>query len=148
MKKYSIIAIITAYALLSGCASVPMASIDRDNTAKQFRPTASKSNIYLYRNESYGGAITMPVALDGKIAGKTAAETYFKWMVNPGKHTIVSLTENTAKIELDTKPNRNYFIWQEVKMGMWAARSQLHEVPRIEGEKGVLECKLAETDIK
>jgi hypothetical protein len=102
----------------------------------------------LYRNESYGGAITMPVALDGKIAGKTAAETYFKWTVNPGKHVITSLTENTAKIELDTKPERNYFIWQEVKMGMWAARSQLHEVSRNEGKKGVLECKLAETEIK
>jgi hypothetical protein len=148
MKKYSIIAIITFYVLLSGCVSVPMASIDRDNTAKQFRPVLDKSNIYLYRNESYGGAVTMPVTLDGKIAGKTAAKTYFKWTVKPGKHTITSLTENTAKIELDTKPNKNYFIWQEVKMGMWTARSQLHEVPRTKGENGVLECKLAETDIK
>ena len=33
-------------------------------------------------------------------------------------------------------------------MGMWAARSKLHQVTRVEGKKGVLECKLAETDIK
>lgn len=110
MKKYLVIAIITIYALLSGCATVPMASINKDNTAKQFRPIPNKSNIYLYRNESFGGAIAMPVTLNGKIAGKTAAKTYFKWTVNPGKHAITSLTENTAKIELDTKPERNYFI--------------------------------------
>jgi len=102
----------------------------------------------LYRNELYEGAITMPVALDGKIAGKTVAETYFKWTVDPEKHIIASLAENTAKLELDTKPERNYFIWQEVKMGMWAARSQLHEVSRSEGGKGVLACKLTETEIK
>jgi hypothetical protein len=48
MKKYPIIAIITIYALLSGCATVPMASINKDNMAKQFRPIPNKSVLPLF----------------------------------------------------------------------------------------------------
>ena len=97
MKKYLIVIMVVVYALLQGCASVPMAPSKKDTDAKQFRVDTNKSNIYLYRNESYGSAITMPVTLNGRIAGKTAANTYFKWSVSPGKHIITSLTENTAK---------------------------------------------------
>jgi len=133
--------------LLTGCASVPMASLDEDKQAKQFILNPGKSNIYMYRNESLGGAIAMPVALDGRVAGKTGPKTYFYWSVDPGEHTITSLTENTAKITINAKAGRNHYIWQEVKMGMWAARSQLHEVSEKKGEKGVNECKLIKSEL-
>lgn len=32
-------------------------------------------------------------------------------------------------------------------MGMWTARSQLHEVPEAQGQKGVMECKRANSEI-
>ena len=133
--------------LLGGCASVPMASLDADSQSKTFAVDPAKSGIYLYRNEIYGGAIAMPVALDGRVAGKSAPKGYFHWVVEPGRHEITSLTENTARLVLDTEPGRNYFVWQEVKMGMWAARSQLHEVSEEEGMRGVRECKRIESEI-
>jgi hypothetical protein len=147
MKRLSYIAVLLVVAFLSGCASVPMASLEEDAKAKNFTVDAEKANIYLYRNESFGGAIGMPVALDGRMAGKTGPNTYFLWAVEPGSHEVTSLTENTARISIDAKPGKNYYVWQEVKMGMWTARSQLHEVPEEQGQKGVLECKRVTSEI-
>jgi hypothetical protein len=35
-----------------------------------------------------------------------------------------------------------YYVWQEVKMGMFSARSALHQVDAAKGQKGVEESKL------
>ena len=125
----------------AGCASVPMASMDADASAKTFTVPVSKSSIYLYRNETFGAAIPMTVSLDGRVAGQTGPQTYFLWEVDPGEHEVASHTENIATSKLTTQPGKAYFIWQEVKMGMWMARSQLQEVNEETGRKGVLECK-------
>lgn len=128
---------------LAGCASVPMASMEADSSAKQFLPGKGYSNIYLYRNETFGAAVSMTVSLDGKVMGRTGPQTYFLWEVAPGKHEIASHTENTARITIDAKEGRNHYVWQEVKMGMWQPGSQLQEMNEEEGRKGVLECKRA-----
>lgn len=134
--------IIAGSLFVGGCASVPMASTESDAQAKSFAVDAAKSNIYIYRNESIGGAIKMPLVIDGKMAGDTAAKTYLLTKVEPGEHTIISKAENDASLKLTTAPGKNYFVWQEVKMGMWMARSQLHEVDDATGKKAVSECKL------
>jgi hypothetical protein len=129
--------------VISGCASVPMASLEQDTAAKQFQVRKGYSNIYLYRNETFGSAIAMTVSLDGKMAGRTGPKTYFVWEVAPGKHDIASHTENTARITINAMEGRNHFVWQEVKMGMFQPGSQLHESSEEEGKNGVLECKRA-----
>lgn len=128
---------------LGGCASVPMASPQQDAAAKQFTVPPGKSRIYLYRNETFGAAVTMTVALDGKVMGRTASKTYFVWDVAPGRHTIDSETENDSKLTLNTVAGKPYFVWQEVKMGLFTPGSKLHLMDRKAGEAGVLECKLA-----
>ncbi len=143
MKKVILGLAIVAISLMSGCASVPMASPDADARAKEFKPHRTKANVYIYRNETMGGAITMPITMDGKVIGSSAPNTYFNMLVSPGKHTVNSLTENTASLTFDAKAGKNYFIWQEVKMGMWAAGSALHLQSASEGKRGVLECNLA-----
>jgi len=49
---------------------------ERDSQAKTFAVKPDKSNIYVYRNESMGAAVKLPVVLDGKIVGDTAAKTF------------------------------------------------------------------------
>ena len=131
-------------ALLTGCASVPMASIERDTAAKLFVVKPDKANIYVYRNETIGSAVKMPVALNGKLVGDTGPMTYLVLEVPAGAHTILSKTENDATLTINAVNGRNYFVWQEVKMGMFAARSALHEVEEAKGRAGVAECKLIE----
>lgn len=128
--------------LASGCASVPLASAPEDAAAKQFEVPADKAAIYVYRNENFGAAIKMPVSLDGRMMGSTAAKTYFHWLVEPGQHSIVSHTENDSALTVDTRPGEAVYVWQEVKMGMWTAGSQLKEVNEATGRPAVMECKL------
>ena len=132
---------------VAGCASVPMTSMEEDAKAKSFAVPPGKSSIYLYRNESYGGAMFLTVALDGRVAGQTGPLTYFLWEVEPGPHEVSSLSENTSTLKLNTEAGKAYFIWQEVKMGMWSARTQLQEVNQQTGRKGVGECKRAQSNL-
>ena len=87
----------------------------------------------------------MDVAVDGKPIGQTAAKTYLYKELTPGKHTVTSSAENTDSVDIDAKPGTLSYIWQEVKMGVLYARTQLHLVSEAEGKKGVLESSLAET---
>jgi hypothetical protein len=122
-----------------------MTSMDEDAKAKTFTANPAKSSLYLYRNENFGGAIPLAVSLDGKMAGQTAAMTYFLWEVEPGNHEIGSHAENVSTLKLNTEAGKIYYVWQEVKMGMWMARSQLQQVDEATGRKAVLECKRAQS---
>jgi hypothetical protein len=138
--------VLTLTSLVSGCASVPMTSMDEDAKAKSFVVQKDRSSIYVYRNESLGGAIPITVALDGKVAGQSAMQTYFLFEVDPGTHEVTSISENTSAVKLSTEAGKAYYVWQEVKMGMWMARSQLQEVDDQTGRKGVAECKRARSN--
>lgn len=143
-KKLMSAVVIVAALSLGGCASVPMASVERDAAAKSFAAKSDKSNIYVYRNESLGAAVKLPIVLNGKLVGDTAAKTYLMLEVGPGNHTLVSKSENDSVLPLTTVPGKNYFVWQEVKMGMFSPRSALQLVDDSVGQAGVNECKLIE----
>ena len=121
-----------------------MASQERDTTAKTFTVKPNRANIYVYRNETIGAAIKMPIVLNGKLVADTGSKTYLLLEVPPGNHTIVSKTENDSTLTVSAIAGRNYFIWQEVKMGLFAARSALQQVDDATGKAGIAECKLIE----
>lgn len=130
-------------AALGGCASVPMAAADADAKAKTFvAAPGGQANIYVYRNETFGSAIKMPLLLDNQSIGDTGPHTFAFRQVTPGKHTLVSKTENDPTLDIDAQAGQTYYVWQEVKMGAFAARSALHLVDEQKGEAGVKECKL------
>jgi len=144
LKRILVLGVISAAVLASGCASVPMASPERDSAAKTFSVKPGKANIYVYRNESMGAAIKMELVLDGRLVGSTAAKTYVLLEVNPGKHTLISKAENDSVLSVAAAAGRNYFVWQEVKMGVLVMRSALQLVDEATGKAGVAECKLIE----
>ena len=143
-KQLLLGAFLVATSVMAGCVSVPMATPEQDASAKTFRVQPGKSNIYVYRNESMGGAVKMEVDLDGKQVGTTAAKTYLLLTVNPGKHTLVSHAEGNSNLVVDTQPGKNHFVWQEVKMGALFAGSKLQPVDEQTGKAGVGECQLIE----
>lgn len=143
MKKLLLISSLAISLFLIGCASAPMGDPAKDAALKSFQAPAQAAGIYIYRNESLGAGIKMDVAVDGKPIGYTAANTYLYTEVAPGKHTISSEAENTSTVDIDAKPGTLIYIWQEVKMGFLSARNKLQEVSAQEGQKGVLETKLA-----
>lgn len=144
-RKLILVAALAASAILSGCASVPMASPEQDAQAKTFPVAPGMSNIYVYRNETMGAAVKLPLELDGKYVGQTASKTYFALQVQPGRHTLVSRSENDSSLDVVAVAGQTHFVWQEIKMGLLQARVQLHSVDDTTGRAGVAECKLAQT---
>lgn len=124
-----------------------MAPVDQDTKAKDFSPAPGKASLYIYRNESFGFAVPMTVTVNGKTLGQTVAQTYFRLDLAPGKYNIESHVEDVSSLILTVDAERNYFVWQEVKMGLWTARSLLQQVDEITRRAGVMECKLIATSI-
>jgi len=143
-KKLMTVCALACAVLAGGCASVPMATPEQDAAARTYTVKPGKANIYVYRNETFGAALKMPIVLDGRLMADTAANTFMVLEVAPGPHVVISKTENEPKVTINAVAGRNYFLWQEVKMGAFAARSELHQVDDATGKKGVAECKLIE----
>lgn len=142
MRNYVMLLVGVLVALLTGCASVPMASLDKDAKAKDYSTDPSKASLFIYRNETFGAAIPVTVSVNGKTLGQTAAMTYFRLNLSPGKYTINSHAENVSMLDLILEAGKNYFVWQEIKMGMWSAGSKLQQVGESIGRAGVSESKL------
>ncbi|MGD8547404.1 MAG: DUF2846 domain-containing protein [Thiohalophilus sp.] len=128
---------------LVACASVPMESPEQDMAAKNARPGPNESLIYVYRHETFGAAVKLALTLDDKLVGETASKTYLLLKVPPGKHTLASQAEGAwDKLIIECKAGKTYYVWQEVKMGMFAANSKLHLMDPKEGREGLDQCKL------
>jgi Protein of unknown function (DUF2846) len=128
--------------LAAACASVDLAPPDQDAKAKAMEPPPGKALVYVYRSEALGSAVKMNVMVNGKLLGQTAAHTYFLVATPPGKVTVTSLAEDTSELELQVSAGQKYFVWEEVKMGAWSARSALSQKGAPEGMNGVQQCKL------
>jgi len=154
MNKLISIAII--FVAITGCATFPMGDSKLDAALKTFKVNPDKAGIYIYRkvdpeksgisiyqNENVFGKIKMGVTVDGQPVGQTVSKTYLFKEVSPGKHTVSSSAENTDTLEVDVKQGTLIYIWQELKMGLNYARTELHLVSEDEGKKRVQEASLA-----
>lgn len=143
--KFLTITSLLSLGLLTGCASIKMASPNDDARAKTFATHPQLATVYVYRNEFMGAAIRMALEVDGKEIGKTSSKTYFALKLAPGKHSLVSKAENDSSLDLVTEAGKNYYVWQEVKMGLLSARSKLQLVDATQGQAGVRESQLIDT---
>jgi hypothetical protein len=133
--------------LSTGCASINKAPIYADKEAKEFKRDPSTSQVYIYRNESLGGALSMPVTVNGKTAGNTGPKSFFKFNLPEGKHVFTSQGDESV-LAVDTKNGEQYFIWQEVKMGAFSGGSLLQLVGKKQGMEGVSECTMIQSELK
>ena len=115
-----------ALLVLCACASVPMASAERDLAAKKFEVPPDEAHLYVYRDETFGAAIKLPVLVDGRHVGDTAPHTFLLVPVVAGPHVVVSKSEVDSELRFTAANGKAYFVWQEVKFGVFAARSELH----------------------
>lgn len=148
LKTWAALAMLAAAFTLGGCANVPKGDPNQDAALKSFpAPRPGTAGVYVYRNETFGGAIKLPLVLDGASLGQSGPKTYFYAEVAPGPHTLISQSENTETLTFNAVAGKLHFIWQEVKMGVFAARSKLNLVSEQEGRKGVQESVLAASSL-
>ncbi|MFT9325244.1 MAG: DUF2846 domain-containing protein [Acetobacter sp.] len=132
--------------LLSACASVPLASQEDMAFAKKFsNPPAGKAAIYFYRDSFMGQALKRDISIDGKCVGKTANNMFFYSIVDGDKDHRLSTEGETTRhdISLFTNVGKNYFVQQQITMGVWSANSKLKVVSEEQGTKEIEGLKLA-----
>jgi len=142
MKLYRILPLMLSFIFLTACNTVPIASDEADNQAKNFKPNATKSKIYVYQTEPFSSVTGVPIALDKQVAGDVTANSYYLWTVEPGRHVISSLTANKNDMWIDTEAGQNYYIKQTINISIWKPTSLLEQVSEKEGIKAINQSKL------
>jgi Protein of unknown function (DUF2846) len=142
MKRIISLAAIAFSMLLIGCAAPMKAAPEQDRAAKVFTPLKDKATLFVYRNENFGGGVGMPIKVNGQDIGETGAKTFFRLNLASGMYVIASEAENTSELPVTVVEGRNYFVWQEARMGIWKARTALRSVDEKTGMDGVLESVL------
>lgn len=136
---------VAALALLTGCASVPMAPKEQDAASKTFNaPSSGMAGVYIYRNSFVGKALTKRLSIDGVVIGETANAVYFHREVKPGKHTLATQAEfGENTVDFNAEAGKNYFFQQYIKMGTFTGSAGIQAVSEEEGKQNVLQCNEA-----
>lgn len=147
MFNRSMFAAVAAVALLaSGCASVPMATDNRNAELQTFAaPPAGKAGLYVYRNSVVGQGIKRAVYLDGQLLGQTANKVYFYRELEPGRHELSTQSEfGSNDVAFNAQAGKHYFARQVIKVGLLSGRAGIEMVSEEEGRRNVLASRLAE----
>jgi hypothetical protein len=142
MRSVRLFLLLLVTVVAGGCAH--LAPPEADALAKLLQPVPAKAVIYVLRNEPASAPWRMKLTLDGTDMGSTSANTYFRWVVAPGRHIIVSETETVAGLVVDTDPGRIYYVWQEVHTGFFKPRSELKLVDQETAEIALRACYMLE----
>ena len=145
MKIVSVIALTVAL-LVSGCASVDMASKAESAKAKEFNPPSQgNAGVYVYRDSFVGKALKKDVWIDGKCIGESAPDVFFYTEVAGGNnHKIDTESEFSPNtLELVFEAGKNYFIRQFIKMGVFVGGAGLEQIPEEQGKTAVAKLEMA-----
>lgn len=145
MNFFAILAV-TASLLFTGCASVNMATKQESAKAKEFKnPTPGSAGVYIYRNSFVGKALKKDLWIDGKCIGETAPDVFFYTELAGGKtykfDTESEFSPNTLQLMLAA--DKNYFVRQYIKMGVFVGGAGLEQIPEEQGKKDVAELEMA-----
>jgi hypothetical protein len=130
--------------LAGGCASVDWMEAADDVTAKRFLPLSGKANIYVYRDDTWGAAFTLPVLMDGVMVGELATKSYVLVEVDPGRYTLQSQADGEPDVEIQAQGGKNYFVWQEVRLGLTSGDGRLSTVSEEAGRAALHQCRRVE----
>lgn len=145
MKK--LVSILFLGLLLVGCAKTPLDTAENDRIAKEFNPP-KKGNVglYIYRDSIFGSALKKTLYIDDKFIGESAPRVFFYKQVKPGIHKISTESEfSNNHLKIHTEANKNYFIRQYIKMGVFVGGANLEQVSEEKGKQAINKLKLAIT---
>lgn len=137
---------ITAVALLSGCASVDMASSAEAAKAKEFQPPSNgNAGVYIYRDSFVGQALKKDIWVNGKCIGESAPDVFFYTEVEGGKsHKVDTESEfSPNSLSFTAEAKKNYFIRQYIKIGVFVGGAGLELMPEAEGKQAVQKLGMA-----
>jgi hypothetical protein len=126
---------------LAGCAPLPPSP--QDIEAKRFEAVAGKAVVYVVRQYPDISRDVATLMLDDRMMGSTYPGTYFRWVLDPGRHVIRGYAADAGGITLDVQPDHIYFIQQSVsEFFNGFAQSFFQLVPEPYGRAAVLRSQL------
>lgn len=147
MKIVSIVTL-AATLLMSGCASVDMASKAESAKAKEFNPPSQgNAGVYIYRDSFVGQALKKDVWIDGKCIGESAPDVFFYTEVEGGKNHKIDTESEFSPNTLDVmfEAGKKYFIRQFIKIGVFVGGAGLEQIPAEQGKLAVAKLELAKS---
>jgi hypothetical protein len=132
--------------LMTGCASVNMASKEESDKAKQFSaPAAGKSGLYVYRNSFAGKSLKKDILVNGKCLGESASDVFFYTQVEGGKKNKIETESEFSpnSMELFMDAGKNYFIRQFIKIGAFVGGADLEQIPEEQAKADIAKLGLA-----
>ncbi len=147
MKKLLASLGLTITILLSGCASVNMASKEASEAAKSFKqPAANQSALYVYRDSFMGRALKKDIFIDDECLGQSAPDVFFYKELKPNqKYKISTESEFSPNdIFLVTQPGTNHFVRQYIKLGVFIGGANFEIVSEETGKEAISKLVMAE----
>jgi len=130
---------------LIGCAgNVQMGDPAQSTELKKFAAKAEVGLVYVCRNSSIlGTAIHPSVFIDGYVRGALARNTYTYTELKPGKHKIISKTdEHDSAIDFSIEAGEQKFFQSWISMGVFSGWGIIDEMKTDEGKDCVTKADL------
>jgi hypothetical protein len=128
--------------VLSACAPLPPSP--QEIEAKRFEPAPGKAVIYLVRELPDISREVSTVMLDDNMMGSTYPGTFFRWVVEPGRHQIRGFAGDAGVMVIDALPDRIYYVQQSYTRGFTGfGQSFFRLIPEPYGRGAVLRGELA-----
>jgi hypothetical protein len=125
--------------LLPGCAQVPMANPQADQTAKAFAPPEpGRGALYVYRSGVMGFARPIDVAIVGGRTAQLGYNTYVRLDGPPGPIAVdCKVGDNTGARQLEISEGRTRYVEVSMKIGVLLPGCEVAEMSPDQGQAAV-----------
>ena len=128
--------------LLAACAPLPPSP--QEIEAKRFEAVPGKAVIYLVRDYPDISREVATVMLDDNMMGSTYPGTFFRWVVEPGRHQIRGFAGDNGSMIIDVAPGHVYYVQQSYTRGFTGfGHSFFRLIPEPYGRGAVMRSELA-----
>jgi hypothetical protein len=131
------ILLMAATLALTGCASTPQATPERDAEAKRFTADPKTATIYVYRPDfAASDQEDSVIYLSSRQIGSTLPQTFFRLDVEPGMHLLRGIGSDRGQLTIETRAGELYF----VKLNVINGQSRFAPVSPESGQREIRAC--------
>ncbi|MBN2545162.1 MAG: DUF2846 domain-containing protein [Spirochaetes bacterium] len=126
MRKRVYLFLIFFITLALSCLST--VKVEIGDAFKEIRVPKGKALIYLYRPSMWAGTLHYDIKVNGKKLIALKGNTYYPYVVNPGKYTFTAKTEVEKSVSINAQAGKKYYLLASVTPGFWVGHPYLEFV--------------------